>query len=147
MNLDDMLSKTADEVEAPKPLPAGHYEGTIIGYKFDKSKNTQTDYVEYTVRLEAPGQDVDKELLLASGASLPKDIRASFYITEGSLFILKNLLTHGLRIPGAGSRPLKELIPEAVNRRCLWKMKHTTSTRNGEQVTSAVYDGFAPNVD
>lgn len=76
-----LTSAPADAWKKPKPLPAGTYNGQIIGreYKTAKSENA-TPFVQFTVKVTGAGADVDPSDL--EGIELEKkQLRFSFYLT------------------------------------------------------------------
>ena len=82
--------------------------------KFDKSSKKQTDYVEFTVKPLAYIGEYDEEALKAMGGFGDKTMRLVFYITEASLWRLKDFLEHcGLDVEEAKS--LRELIEATPN--------------------------------
>ena len=51
-NFEDILDKPATEIDRPKPLPIGEYVWTIQGLpRYDKSKEKQTPFYEFTCKL------------------------------------------------------------------------------------------------
>lgn len=91
-NLSDILSQGADvddqgNVKQPKPIPAGIYLSQVMGVpRFDKSKQKQTPYVEFTHRLLEPQDDNinPDELAEALGERKLNDVtlKATYYYEE-----------------------------------------------------------------
>jgi hypothetical protein len=120
----DLLSKPLDEVQRPKSLPVGTYEGIVASYRYDKSGTKQTPFVEYTIRLTGPGDGMDPNELEGIDVS-KRQLRKTFYITEDAMWRCKDFLEKiGVEIAG---RSFGETIPEAVNRAVLL---HTTRRAN-----------------
>lgn len=111
-----LLSKPADTVERPKPLPAGTYHGMIGAYKFDESKNKKTPYVRFDLKVHRAGSDVDPEAV--NGIDLSKkNLRRDYYLTDDALYRLKDLIEScGISTTG---RSFNELIPELLNKQVI----------------------------
>ncbi len=90
-----LLDKAPSEVERPKPLPQGSYITVLQGLpRQDKSAKKQTEFYEFTHKLLSAGEDVDEDELKAMGGVADKTIKNTYYITEGSLWRLKDFLGH-----------------------------------------------------
>lgn len=88
-----ILDKPASEIERPKPLPQGTYATTIVGLpKFDKSTKKGTEYVEFTHKIMAAGDDVDADELEAMGGIADKTMKNTYYTTETAAWRLKKFL-------------------------------------------------------
>jgi hypothetical protein len=113
-NFGSLLDTNADEIERPKPMPEGSYLWRVTGLpRFDKSSKKQTEFAEFTLTCIAAGEDVDAVELEALGGIKDKTQRATFYITEKSLYRLKEFLQHcGIEVEG---RSLREAIEDAPN--------------------------------
>lgn len=139
-NFGTLLDKPSSEVERPKPLPQGSYLTIVKGLpRFDKSSKKQTEFVEFTLAVQSAGEDVDEDDLKAwmskadgTRRSLQDaTIRATYYITEDSMFRLKDFLDHA----GAGDddMSLRQRIDEAPNSQVIAFIKHRAS-EDGESV-------------
>lgn len=119
-----LLNKAGSEVERPKPMPIGTYTCVVKGLpKMDKSSKKQTEYVEFTLQPVAAGPDVDTDALEAMGGLAEKTLRATYYITENSLWRLKEFLGHcGLDVEGGTS--LRSLIEQTPNCSVNVSIKH-----------------------
>ena len=108
-----LLSKPADSVERPKPLPAGTYHGLITSYKYDESQQKKTPYVRLNLVTHRAGEDVDAELL--NGVDLSKkQLRRDYFLTDDAMFRLKDLIEScGVQTTG---RSMGELVPELLNK-------------------------------
>ena len=94
-NFGALLDKPATDFEAPKPLPAGSYIAVVAGLpRFDKSSKKQTEFVEFTYNILKPLEDVDPDELKEMGGVQGKSIRNPYYITEDSLYRLREFLEH-----------------------------------------------------
>lgn len=130
-NFGTLLDKPASDVERPKPLPQGSYHCIVKGLpRFDKSSKKQTEFVEFTLSPTAAGEDVDADELTTMGGLTNKTIRATYYITEDSLWRLKAFLEHcGIEENGS----LRQMIDETPNREVIAYLKHEASN-DGESV-------------
>ena len=112
-----LLSKSADDITKPKPVPVGTYSGVIKKYEYLESKNeNKTAYVRFAVRLQAPHDDVDPSDL--EGVDLTKkSLRKDFYLTEDAQYRVKEFAEScGVATSG---RSLAEIIPDIVNAQVL----------------------------
>jgi len=126
-DFNELLNQSADDVKAPQPMPAGEYTFSVTRYEFDKSSQKQTPFVRYYLKPMAAGDDVDEELLAQVDDWQQKELRATFYLSEKAMFMLKNFLENACQIETAG-RTFKELIPEAVG--C--EVSGTVSVQQGQ---------------
>lgn len=126
-DFDALLSKNADDIERPVPVPQGSYVFTVLKHKFDNSTKKGTPYVEFECQATAPLDDVDEEELREYGdlgQKQPK-LRNTFYLTEDALFRLTDFLEH-LGLDTAG-RTLAELIPESAAGEFIGNVGHRMS--------------------
>lgn len=125
-NFGALLDKPSSEIEKPKPLPIGTYICVVKGLpRFDKSSKKQTEFVEFTLQPLAAHDDVDQEALQAMGGFANKTIRATYYITEDSLWRLKEFLDH-LGIEGE-DESLRQRIEQAPGKQVGAVMVHEAS--------------------
>lgn len=111
-DFNELLDTPADSVRVPVPLPAGEYRFRVDNYELDRSSQKQTPYVRYLLKPLEAGEDVDEDLLAECENWQNKTLRATFYLTENSTFMLKEFLEEACGIDVTG-RTLKEVIPEA----------------------------------
>jgi hypothetical protein len=132
-NFGALLDKAPSEVERPKPLPEGQYLWIIQGLpRYDKSSKKQTEFVEFTLKAQQAAPDVDQDELAAMGGIADKTTKATYYITEGSLWRLKEFLEHcGIDLDTHDS--LRAAIEETVNCLVVGFIKHEASN-DGESV-------------
>jgi len=131
-----LLSKPMDEIERPKPLPAGTYVGRIVKYDFAESQEKKTPYLRYTVQPEEVGDDVSPEDL-AGVDMTKKQLRKDFYLTNDAMYRLKEFLEScGIDVTG---RSLGEAIPESRNARVLMGVVQRPS-QDGTEVYNEIRD-------
>lgn len=126
-NFGALLDQAPSETERPKPLPQGTYVTMIQGLpRQDKSTKKGTEYVEFTHKLLSAGEDVDAEELAAMGGIGDKTMRNTYYITENSLWRLKDFLSHcGIDVDAVGS--YREAIDETPGKQVSIYIKHVPS--------------------
>ena len=123
-----LLDKQVDKAERPKPTPAGTYTFAVKKHEFGESKQKKTPYVEFTVGLIAPGQDVDQAELSQVENWNQREMRLTFYLTEDSLFRLREFSEHcGLDISG---KTFSQIIPDLTGCQFTGMVEHQVSTRN-----------------
>ena len=136
-NFGALLDKPSSEVEKPKPLPQGSYTCVVQGLpKFDKSTKKGTEYVEFTLKVLAAGEDVDQDELKLMGGIQDKTIRDTYYITENALWRLKEFLVNA-GIEEDDDKSLRQMIEETPGCQIIVHIKHTAS-QDGSSVFANV---------
>lgn len=136
-NFGALLDKPSSEVEKPKPLPQGSYTVVIQGLpKFDKSTKKGTEYVEFTYKVLAAAEDVDSDELALMGGIADKTMRDTYYITENSLWRLKEMLVN-CGIEDDDNKSLRQMIEETPGCQLVVHIKHTAS-QDGQSVFANV---------
>lgn len=127
----DILDRAPSDIERPKPLPTGTYHCIVVGLpEMGKSAKKQTPYAKFTLRPTAAGDDVDTGELEAMGGLGNKTIPATYYLTEDSLFRLKDFLEHCGITEGS---TLAEMIDQSPNREVMAFIRHVPS-QDGQSV-------------
>lgn len=135
-NFGSVLDKPTTEIERPKPIPQGTYVFAIQGMpRFDKSTKKGTEFVEFTCKILQAGEDVDPEELQAMGGIADKTLKHTFYLTENSIYRLKEFLIDDLRIEEEAT--LRPMIEKAVGAQFMAQIKHTPSD-DGKSVYSNI---------
>lgn len=131
-----VLDTPAGDIERPKPAPVGSYVCVVQGQpKIDKSSKKQTEYVEYTLKPLEALDDVDEDALDAWGIK-DKTFRITFYITENSIYRLKEFLQHcGIEMEDDGS--LRQYVAEAAGKQIVAHIIHEPS-QDGETIYAKV---------
>lgn len=130
-NFASILDKPSSEVERPKPLPVGTYLWAVNGMpRYDKSSKKQTEFVEFTLNCLGAGEDVDQEALAAMGGFQGKQMKATYYLTENSLWRLKEFLDH-CGIDPEGS--LRQRVEQAAGCQVVGQITHEAS-QDGQSV-------------
>lgn len=139
-NFADLLDTPSQDVHAPPTFPAGCWHWRIIGIpRRDKSSKKQTPFVEFTLKPLAAMEDVDQDALNEFGDFKDKTLPATFYVTEKSLFMLKDFLDHcGIANEGT----MNDRIEETPNAEVLGWIRHEAS-EDGQRVF-ARFGKFAP---
>lgn len=124
VDFNDVLNKKADEVEKPKPRPAGSYLGSIVGMPKEKKATVSGEertILEFSVKLMVPQDDVSQDAL-AEHPDLSQwaPVRYDLWLTD-DLWGLKRFLTEVLGISGDGDKTFKEMLAEAPGRTAIFK--------------------------
>ena len=137
-NFASLLDVDMDDVKPPATFPKGTWHWIVQGQpRNDKSTKKGTEYYEYTLKPIAPRDDVEEEDLKEFGDYSDKTMKATFYVTEKSLFMLKDFLAAcGLQ------GKMSEAIFEATNCEVLGYIRHEAS-EDGKRIF-AKFGGFAP---
>ncbi len=104
-----LLSKPADDVKRPKPLPAGTYHGVITQKEYVTSKQKQTPGAKFTLKVQQPGADVAPEDLEGIDLS-SKTLSTTLWLTQDSAYRVVEL-AQSCGYPTEG-RSLGELIED-----------------------------------
>src|SRR5690606_11507716 len=110
-NFQQLLSKPAEQIEKPKPWPAGTYRGMIKQREFGESGQKKTPYCRLMVSALSPGEDVDAEALGQALKGKPisdRQFRRDYYLPPDAEYRLVELAEScGI---AKGGRSLGELI-------------------------------------
>lgn len=131
-NFGSLLDTKADDVERPKARPEGSYLFVVKGMpRMDKSSKKQTEFVEFTLACVKAGNDVDEEMLKEAGGIADWTTRATYYLTDGALWRLKDFLEScGITVEG---RTLREALDDTPNCQVGGYIKHEPS-QDGETI-------------
>lgn len=135
-NFAALLDKQADQVEKPKPLPMGTFAWAILEHRFDESAKKKTPFIEFTVSPRAALDDVDEDLLAEVTNWQDKKMRLTFYLTDDSLFRLKDFMEHcGIDLTG---RTIAEGIPETQGAMFNGYVQHEPMQNNPEEMFASI---------
>lgn len=141
-NIAALLDRAPSDVERPKPLPIGGYHCILKGVaEHGKSSKKGTPFVKFNLQPTSPMEDVDEEALTdwmqrpdgTSRTLADAVIDGTFYLTEGSLFMLKDFLEH----TGAEGETLRAQIDGAQNSEVIAYIKHEP-TQDGQGVRAVL---------
>ena len=131
-NFADILNKTADTIEKPKPAPVGHYIAIVQGlpeYMVRNTKNGDSQTVQYKLKLLMPKEDVDVSALNDIGGigSIPTMTLTIWLGTddqsiENNMWRVKEFVEHCGINPAGKSR--KEMCEAAANAQVGVRIKH-----------------------
>ena len=107
-----LLSTPTDTIKAPKPLPPGTYRGMITQRTFDKSKQKETPFVRFDVKVASAEADVPQEDLEGIDVSA-KTLRKDYYLTPDASFRIVELAKSCGH--NASGRSLGELIEDLAS--------------------------------
>jgi hypothetical protein len=123
-----------DNVEKPKPLPAGTYFGTIAKHELGESKEKKTPFVRLFCTVLSAGDEIDPSDL--EGVELAKkQLRKDFYLTEDSLYRFKDF-AESVGVSTAG-RSLGEIIPDVNNASVMLDVIQKTS-QSGDEIFNEI---------
>ena len=122
-----ILSKQADQIEKPKPLPVGTYLCNNPQLpKFIGVGKNETPCAEFGLVILAPQEDVAAEDVQAYGEVRGKNIRHRMFLTEGTEFRTKEELVNAFGVQEEGMS-LGQMFNETINRQVLVTIKHRPS--------------------
>lgn len=127
-NFGAILNKAPSDIKPPMALPVGSYLCNVVGLpRYDKSTKKGTEFVEYTLNIQQALDDVDAdELAAVEGGIQGKVIKATYYLTDGAIWRLKEFLEHcGLDVENAES--LRELMDQPQGCQVIAYLKHEAS--------------------
>jgi hypothetical protein len=128
-DFNSILDTPVEEIKAKPPLPVGTYDFRIKKLDNVKSSQKKTDGIEFACEAYAANDDVDQEMLVASGG-LPRELNLTFWITADSANMVKEFLTDKCGMDGTG-KTLRQLLAEAVNQSFRGVVVHGTSSKSG----------------
>ena len=139
-----ILDKAPSEIEKPKPAPQGSYTTVLVGQpRFDKSAKKQTEFVEFTHKYLAAGDDVDEDDLkafLGDRKLGDVQIKNTYYLTEGAVWRLKEFLEHcGIDLDEVDS--LREAVEETPGKQVGVFINHEAS-QDGTSVFARINKTF-----
>jgi hypothetical protein len=133
VDMSDILSRAAKDVEAPKTLPVGIYLWVVTNViTHDQNGNllksmNGNQKIEFECETSIP-VEVDAEAI--QGFHFPAKIRYRFTVTENSLFRLVQFLARDLGLPE--DLPVRDLIPMATGRTFKGQVGHTPGSKAGD---------------
>lgn len=145
-NYASLLDKPASLDDRPKTQPQGSFLCILKGLpRYDKSSKKQTDFVEFTAQVLQAGPDVDEDdleawLTKADGSKVAindKTIKLTYYLTEGSIFMLNDFLDHCGIDDADGTKSRRERIDETPNAEVVVFMRHE-ARQDGQGVQARV---------
>lgn len=127
VNFADALNTSAGDIERPPLIPVGTYTAIVAKVpSMETIGDGKWDVLDFQMRLQSPGEDVDQEDLSAYGNLGPQSVlRHRFMFNredeaafKRTLFNLKRFLLDHLKVDGDDKSPLKVLIDNSVNHQC-----------------------------
>lgn len=144
-NFAEILNMAPSEAKPPAQVPVGSYLCVVQGMpRYDVSSQKGTPFAEYTFSILAAGEDVEEaDIAAMEGGVVGKTIKNQYYLTENSMFMLKDFLGHcGLDVDGAGS--FKELVDQANGCQIIVAIKRQASKDPNDKRTFSRVAGTAP---
>lgn len=136
VSFESILDTPANEVERPKPLPAGTYDCIVRGLpEYGESTQKKTPFCRFTLAVQAAGDDVDPAELEEMGGVADKTIRTTYYTTPDAMFRLTDFLEHcGIDLEG---KTVRQAIDETPNCSVRAVVSHRAS-EDGQQIFAEV---------
>lgn len=137
VDFSQILSKPADAVEKPKPLPTGHYTCLVMGVPEVKALGqNETPAAIVQLRPLAPDSDVNQEALIAQGGIKENTrLRVTLFLSDDAQWRFIDFCKN-CGIDPAG-KTLKELLDQLPNRQIKAQVGHRPS-QDGTEVYSDV---------
>ena len=136
----DILDTPMSQIAPPKPMPPGDYTAMVVGQPNEDVATTGTRYVQFTMQLQEAHENVNGDALQEALTKLDGTVMAlrektilsdRYYLTDPSLFRLKNFLKD-LGIEGVESeKPLREAMSEAPGKLVVVTIVHRPSQSGG----------------
>lgn len=141
----DILNKKVDEVERPKPLPAGTYLGIVEGLPdIGTIGQNNTPKADIKIKLLQAEDDVDQDALKELGDRFPGiSLRHRLFLTEDSAWRVKQFLEDHLGLDGTG-KTLGELFNEAAGNQVKVVVKHRPS-QDGQTIFAEIDRTLSPS--
>ncbi len=133
----DILDRPADDVKPPPTLPQGPYLTILQGLPEQiESSKKKTPGLRFLHKIIAPLDGVDEEALaLIDGGVVGKIVKNDLWLTEDSLFMLKQFLENcGIDMSG---KTITAGIDETPNTEVVIFIKHDAS-EDGERIFAKV---------
>ncbi len=122
-DLSALLDSNPENFVAPPTLPEGEYVWIIMDHQFGQSSKKKTDQVDFQLAVQQPLDSVDADEL--EGIDLTKaKTKATFYLTEAALFMLREFLEKA----GCMAGSFKESIDASKGQTIVGTVRH----RQGE---------------
>ena len=133
----DILDRPADDVKPPPTLPQGPYLTILQGLPEQiESSKKKTPGLRFLHKIISPLDGVDEEALaLIDGGVVGKIVKNDLWLTEDSLFMLKQFLENcGIDMAG---KTITAGIDETPNTEVVIFIKHDAS-EDGERIFAKV---------
>ena len=145
MSLESILAMKGEDIKYAPPLPVGTYTLQIFGKPnfVDQSRRGGTDYVDFSSKVVAIGDNVSVEQIdqfpggrqAIIGMELKGRGGTRFYLSDAALPMLKDWLVDVLEIDPA--QDLKGMIFQAPGKMCLAEMQQEP-TQDGKRMVSNI---------
>lgn len=124
-NWEDLLSKKADDVKEPTPLPVGPYRMEVEDNELVTSTQKGTPGIQVMFKIIEALDGVDEDALAEVGDISKKSVRDTFWITPDSEYrFIEFVKKCGVETEG---KTLGELIPEIKGQEVVGVVSHRTA--------------------
>lgn len=141
MSFADLAQTRVGDVERPKPLPEGHYQGVMTGpFKEHKAKSGNFA-ARFQFKITAPGEDIDADELAASGGIPDKEFTVDYWMSPDARW---RFTEFGKSMGGSDSMNLIELAEHIAT--CgepfTFEVKHRPNERDPKAPPYMDFDNF-----
>ena len=151
---ESILDTPAADVERPRPMPVGTYEGVVKGlYEEGVSSQKKTPFVRFTYTFISAEGDVDEEelqqVLTDKDGNLhpinEKTIKDTYYTTPDAMFRLTDTLEcMSIFDPDADdARSVRQMLADTPNASIRFSVSHRAS-EDGQQIFAEVKRTLKP---
>lgn len=139
----NILTKAVDDFKPPVALPPGSYSCIIKSHKLEEIGKNKTPGVIVILGIMAPMADVDQAELEKIEEWQKRELRATFWLTEDSVYRLGEFLKNDLQMNTEG-RSLDEVLSEIDGKTVTVFTQHRMTTEGNKQRVYSDISGFAP---
>lgn len=142
-DFESVLQTQADTIEKPPLMPEGGYSTVIKKFELGESSKKKTKFVDFTVGIQAPMDDVDQSIIDEIGMDkiIGKERNVTFYLTPDALWRLTDFLGDDVGLD-KGGKSIEQLINEAVGQEVGITIRHKP-TADGTDMYPEVSGTFA----
>lgn len=134
-NFDAFLDVDVSTIEAPKPLPIGHYFADIKAWKtteVEYQKGTKTPIVQLDFKLTGPDEDVDLDDM-PEGNGVGRVVNRNYTLNdENGPFMLRKLAEETCQLDTKGLK-LKDVLPQLIGQPVKLFIKQRMGGEDGAQ--------------
>ena len=138
-DLTALLSKNSDDVKPPSQLPPGTFMFRVTGYKSDRKSAAGNPAIDFDVEALSALDGVEQSQM--EGIELPLTMRHTFYLTEKSLFRLRDFCKDALGVPSDG-RSLKDILDDTPGRAFRGNVTHRPNSNDPTRFYAEISEVF-----
>ena len=134
-NFDSYLDVEIESIDAPKPIPEGHYFADIKSWKtteVEYQKGTKTPIVQLDFRITGPDDDVEMDLM-PEGNGVGRIVNRNYTLNdENGPFMIRKLAEETCQLDTKGLK-LKDVLPQLIGQPVKVHIKHRMGGPDGDQ--------------